>query len=334
MDGRQGHTKRAWLREYQFLTVAAIAAGAYTVWRLRTVVLVIFLSFLITTVMFPIVALLKRRHMPTVVAVLLPVAAIIGLLGLLAYLVLPPFISSLNHFARTLPALINHAAGQLHVAINTSDLSSYITGRFGSIGRFAIMATARALALAVGAVSTLVMTIYWLGSYTAIRREILALMPAAIRQRADDIWTRTETKLRLWIRAHLVLNTVVGLLVWLSMRLLGIPFAEVLGLIAFLVEIIPTAGPIIAAVPAVLLGLSQSVLHGIFVVLLYAGIQQLENHILAPLLLGKTVRLHPLVIIIALLVGYELYGVLGALIAVPVALCISSVVDSYRNVPQ
>ncbi|HEX5447717.1 MAG TPA: AI-2E family transporter [Candidatus Saccharimonadales bacterium] len=326
--------KFRFFRDNQFLQAITIGAVVFVLWEIRLIILVVFLAFLATTIIYPLVALLKKRNWPTVLAVLVPVVVLLTLFGVLLYLIIPPFADKISHFASNLPGLINEAAHKLHISANVSSLSTFVNDRFGSIGHFAVVITGKVITIIAGALTILVLTVYWLASYETVQREILSYFHGGKRRRLRDIWRRIETKMRLWIRAHLILNTIVAFLVWLSMTLLGIGFAEVLALIAFMVEIIPTAGPIIAAIPAIVLGLSFSLLKGVLVTIIYIIIQQIESHILSPLLLGKTVRLHPIIIILSLLLGYEVYGILGALIAVPVTLCISSAVDSYKEHPR
>lgn len=311
-----------------------VALGLFILWRLKIIVLIIFLAFLVTTVFYPVVAWLKKHRWPTPFAILVPILFIIGLLALIFYLLLPPFLTRVADFAENLPNLINHAAGSLHLSANANSLTDSVKSRLGGLSHIVFTVTFRVLEILGGVLTILIMSIYWLVSYETVQKEILSYFHGSGRRRLKDIWRRIELKLHQWIKAHLILNTVVALLVWIGMSALGIQFAELLAFIAFLVEIIPTAGPIIAAIPAIILGVSHSLIKGVVVALVYLVIQQIESHLLSPLLLGKTVRLHPIVIIISLLLGYEIYSIIGAFIAVPVALCVSAVTDSYRKRPQ
>ncbi|HET9721870.1 MAG TPA: AI-2E family transporter [Candidatus Saccharimonadales bacterium] len=322
------------LSRNHFLHAMLIALGLYILWRGRLIVLLVFIAFLFTTIVYPLVAWLKKHHWPTALAILTPIVVSLAVLGLLFYVLLPPFFDRMGDFAQGLPKFINSAARQLHLSANTSNLSGYFNNRFGGVGHFAFEVTTKVLTIIGGILTIIVLSVYWLASYETVRKELLSYFHGSTKRRLEDIWSRIELKLRHWIKAHLILNTVVGLLVWICMLLAGVPFAGLLALIAFLVEIIPTAGPLIAATPAIVLGLSQSLLKGVVVALIYIIIQQIESHILSPLLLGRTVRLHPIVIIIALLIGFEVYGILGAFIAVPVTLCISSVIDSFKGRPR
>jgi predicted PurR-regulated permease PerM len=318
------------LSHNQFLQALLVVASAWIAWELRYVLIIVFIAFVLTTSLYPLVQYLKRHGLPTFLAVALPPLVFFVGLGLLLYLLLPPFIDHLVQFIESTPDYVTSISHKLGISLQNNDLTRTVTSRFGNISTEAIKITGRALEIVAAAVAVVVLTIYWLGSYDYVRKNILSLFNKKSRRRLNDVWDRVELKMRHWVKAHLILNTVVGLMVWLALTILAIPFAGLLAFIAFLVEIIPTLGPVIAALPAVLLGFGISGTKGILVVVAYVIIQQIENHILSPLLLGKTVRLHPIIIIISLLVGAKLLGIVGALIAVPFTLCLSAVYDSYR----
>ena len=116
-------------------------------------------------------------------------------------------------------------------------------------------------------------------------------------------------------------------MVYVGLALMGIKFALVLGILAMLLEVVPIIGPVIAAIPAVFFAFMQSPSLGLWVILFYVIVQQLENHILVPLVFGKTIGLNPVVVIIALLVGSQLAGIVGMILAVPIATIIVEMLD-------
>jgi len=138
---------------------------------------------------------------------------------------------------------------------------------------------------------------------------------------------RSERKVGRWLQGQLLLALTVGLMVFVGLSLLGIKYALVLGIIAMIMELVPIVGPVIAAIPAVILALLQAPVMGIWVVLFYAVVQQFENHILTPLIMGRATGLNPVTVIIALLIGAKLAGILGIVLAVPVAVVIVEILD-------
>jgi predicted PurR-regulated permease PerM len=124
--------------------------------------------------------------------------------------------------------------------------------------------------------------------------------------------------------AQLFLALVIGTVVSVGLWLIGVPYSLVLGLLAGVFEVLPVIGPISAAVPAVVVGLSQSLVMGLGVLLFYVAIQQLENQVLIPVVMRKVTGLNPLVTILAVLLGVRLGGVIGVILAVPTAVVLSA----------
>lgn len=320
------------LRKNHILQAIVFVIFIWLVVTLKAVLAAFFIAFLFTTVLHPVVSWLKRRHFPTALAVLLPIVGVIVLLVLVGYFIVPQVTSETQRFSDQVPGYIKdlkHNGLNLH--INVKSVTSQLQQHFGTISGLVISATKTALEIIVGAISIIVVTLYWLGSYDRVQQTLLSYVPARSRERAADIWARIEKKLVSWLVAQALLGIVIGVLVWIGALIIGLPFAGALGVIAGLLEVIPTLGPIASAIPGVLLALTISWKTAVAALVMYLIVHQLENHIFSPWLLGRTVRLSPIIVIFALLVGATLYGILGALLAVPVALVISAFVDSYRD---
>ena len=121
----------------------------------------------------------------------------------------------------------------------------------------------------------------------------------------------------------------VGFLTFVGLRILGVKYALTLAVIAGILEIVPVIGPIISSIPAIIIGFTQSPFLGLLVLILYAVIQQSENHIIVPKVMQKTTGLSPVVIVISFLIGAKLLGLLGILLAVPIAVILSVFVDEF-----
>src|SRR3989344_170834 len=135
-----------------------------------------------------------------------------------------------------------------------------------------------------------------------------------------DLWKRAEIKIGLWVQGQIILAVVIGVLTYLGLMLLGIPNALLLAFLAALLELIPVFGPIIAAVPAVVLGFTSGGLSlAVIVVGLYIIIQQFESQLIYPLVVRKIIGLSPIIVILALIAGFKLAGFLGMLLFVPLS---------------
>jgi predicted PurR-regulated permease PerM len=133
------------------------------------------------------------------------------------------------------------------------------------------------------------------------------------------VLSEMQSKFGHWLVGQLILSVVVGVLYYIGLRILGVEGALVLAIVGAFTEFIPYLGPILGGIPAVLVAFTQSPVLGLLTILLYILVQQLENHILTPKIIEKAVGLHPVISIVALLVGAKLFGVTGAILAIPVA---------------
>ena len=135
--------------------------------------------------------------------------------------------------------------------------------------------------------------------------------------------TRIQHKLGLWLKGQLILSLIIFGLVFIGLSIIGVEYALLLAFVAGVFEIIPFLGPTLAAIPAAFFGFTQSPVLGLLVIALYVLIQQLENHVIVPKVMSKSVGLNPLIVIVAFLVGAKIGGFIGVLLAVPVATAIS-----------
>lgn len=304
---------------------------------LKSVIIVLFIAFLFTVVFRPLVTWLERHHVPTPLAVVLPIIGLIGILVLIGFYIIPTFVDQARQFINDLPHYldkIRHSQILRTVDINPHSIQDSLRQHFDSVSNTLLSVTSTVVTILAGLITIIVIMLYWLATYGRSKNTLLTYVPQRHRRRVDDIWQRIEKKLVSWAKAQALLSLVVGALVWIGAAIIGLPFAAALGIISGLLESIPTIGPIAAAVPGILLGLTIDLKTGIAATILYILVQQVENHLIVPLLFGRTVRLHPIVVILSLLSGAVLFGILGALLSLPAALCISAVVDSFRDDPK
>jgi len=180
--------------------------------------------------------------------------------------------------------------------------------------------TLNAFSSVASVLTVLIFTAYLLLDFKSVREIFLGFFSRPARVKAEKIVREIESKLGSWLRAQLVLMLVVGGFTYLGLWVLGVPVALPLALIAGLFEVIPLIGPVISAIPAVIVGFSISPVMGIGVLILYILVQQLENNIFVPKVMQKAVGFNPLVTMLALMIGGKLFGFTGVLLAVPVTL--------------
>jgi predicted PurR-regulated permease PerM len=170
-----------------------------------------------------------------------------------------------------------------------------------------------------GLFTILILTFYLLLEAETLRKTFIRLFPAARRPQIASAATEATQKISAWLNGQLILAATIGSTAALGLWILGVPYFYVLALIAGIGEMIPVVGPIIAAVPGVAVALSLSYQKALLVALFYLLQQQFENHVLVPKVMSRQVGVSAVTVIVALLIGGNLLGILGAILAIPTA---------------
>jgi predicted PurR-regulated permease PerM len=211
-------------------------------------------------------------------------------------------------------------AGQL------SGLPDTLSGQLGAVTRYLFSFLSSTVAVITGILLILFVAIYIGSDPDLYRRGVLHLIPHRGRPRAEEVLRAIGLTLQRWLRAQLIAMAVIGVVTTLGLWALDIKAALALGIIAGLLEFIPLVGPWLSAVPAVAMAFLESPQKALMVILLYAGIQFLENHLLIPMIMQEGVDLPPVLTLIGLALMGVVFGFLGMLIAVPLLAAIMTAV--------
>jgi predicted PurR-regulated permease PerM len=295
------------------------------------VLLLLFVAILLGSALEPMVGSI-RTHMPlgrgaTILVVY--VGFFVTVLGL-AFVVVPAAIGQGQHIAARLPAFFDSArawADTLRPAALSSSVSAVIDSAASTLKPPSgppnpdqvVDVGAAAVEAAVTVATLLTLVFFWLVEHARLQRYLLAYLPMDRRGGARDAWNEIETRLGLWVRGQLILMGVMGLATGIAYTLLGLPGALLLGLIAALTEAIPIIGPLLGAIPAVLVAATVSPELAVIVAGVYIVIQLIEGSVLVPLVMRNSVGISPLLILLSLLIGGAVAGLIGAFLAVPVA---------------
>src|SRR5690606_3483663 len=144
-----------------------------------------------------------------------------------------------------------------------------------------------------------------------------------------DVADKADVAVGGYVRGQLLISVVLGVLVWIGLSIIGVPLATAIAFIAAVFNLVPYLGPVIGAVPAVLLGLTVSPLTAILAIAVFILANQLEANILSPMILSRSTNLHPVTVLFAIMTGLSLYGLVGALVAVPVVALGKVLIEDY-----
>jgi predicted PurR-regulated permease PerM len=229
---------------------------------------------------------------------------------------LPPFFERARGWAQSL-----HPAGLAASVTAVVDAATQATRLpDGAPPAGQVVAVGLTVAQAIMSILTLLTVVFfWLTEHARLQRYTLAFVPKERRKRARDIWNTAETRLGMWVRGQLILMGSIGLGTGVAYTLLGVPGAVLLGLIAALAEGIPIVGPLLGAIPAVLVAATVSPQLALAVAGVYVVLQFIEGNILVPLVMKNTTGISPFLVILSILIGGAAGGFAGALLAVPIA---------------
>lgn len=274
---------------------------------------------------------LIRKRIPRIFSVIIPYILTIAILVLLIFPLVPFFTLQVQQFFKTLPNYVDQTAKLLNIDIKATNTNSILTSDLESLGKNALSVTGKIFTGIFSVFTVFVISFYLMLGRDRLKKEAVSLLPNRYQKRGLETITQVEKKLGAWFRGQIVLSFTIGIVTWIGLTVLGIPFSLPLALLAGILEIVPTIGPIISAIPTVIVALSISPTLAISVVVFYIVLQMLENNILVPKIMEKAVGLNPIVVIIGVLIGGNFLGILGALLAVPFIAMSLIVIKSFKT---
>ena len=288
-------------------------------------ILVWFIFALIISVLFnPAVTFLQRIKVPRILAVIFIYVAIFGILGLFVYWMAPVFFSEIQQFSQLFPQYFEKIAPPLRdLGVEAFENMESFNQALGSILQKASSDILSALAVFFGGVGStiFVLSIALFLSLEGkwVERVIGLLSPRKYEAYVLALWERSQTKVAGWFGSRILLALFVGVAVFIMLHLFNVEYALSLALLAGVLDFIPVLGPVFAGVVAFIFIALDSWVKAIFVLIGFVLIQQIEGNILSPILTRKFVGLPPVLVLLSLAIGAKLLGILGAVLAIPLA---------------
>ncbi len=313
------------------LRVVAVLLALAFLWVVRDIVVVILLSLVIASAMEPMVDYLSRKKIPRSVSVLGAYVLVIAFVGGLIALIAPLVSDQFHVLSNNLPQYVADFQTRYPTIaqfFGGADLSNIIHSLFsGGEGTSAIFSRTVGLFNGLFAViSVLVISFYLVAADRGMKHFIHDLVPTTHQKVVMNLIEKIQHKMGLWVVGQFILSVFIFTLTYIGLSILGVKYALFLALIAGLLEIVPYVGPFLSAIPAVFFALIQSPALVVGVIILYVIIQKTEGYVIVPKVMEKTVGTSPLVVLLSLLVGFKLAGILGLLLAVPLAGAITVVI--------
>lgn len=345
---QSGHDITIRITSGTILKTVLILAVCYFVYQFRDLVLVILTAVVLASAVEPFAGWFVKRKVPRVIGVLIVYLSVITVFVGILYIFIPPVvddivnINSSYDLSNLLPGVDSVSSGALSGSgFSLSALLADLQKSFSGNPEDTLQMVSKIFGGVLSFILILVFSFYLAVQKHGVSNFLRIVTPDKQEKYVIDLWKRTQHKIGLWMQGQLLLGLIMGVLVFLGLSLMQMPFVFLLSIVAMLFEIIPIFGPVLAAIPAVLLGYTHGVsfigtvgpglTSAVVVTFFYVIIQQFENHLIYPLVVRKVVGVPPLLVIIAIVIGIESVGFLGVILAVPIAAAIMEFVDDVQK---
>lgn len=287
----------------------------------------------------PIVDYLYSKKVPRSLSIALIYILFLSTIIILILISYRPLFSQLEEFIRILPDLVVNVVNTIIIRVpfirdrfNWEEILKNLKENFwanleiSNISNYFISGVGKAFGFVgsifgafINVLATIIISVYFIHSKEQSKEKLLKFFPTKHKDRIYDIMNKIETQLGAWLRAQLILMAIIGFLGWLGLEIIGVEFSVPMGIIGGLLETIPNIGPMITWVLAVTIGIGSNLPTWkiVFIAIWFILIQQVENYIIIPKLMEKFVGTNPLLTILAVLGASKIFGVWGALLAVP-----------------
>lgn len=325
-----------------FFLILFLVAFVVVAFMLKSLLLLFFFAFILASAMNPIITSLQNKKVPRPLAIVLLYTLILTFLGVLIAAILPPLIEQSGQLFTSistlleLPSFTVNGFQDLNLAAITNSWDNYsgifqqLQGSFSTIVDI-IFSTFSALFVTF---TLLLVTFYFLLDMKRVAAIFAWMLPGTKQEKiatAKELLTKIQLQLGGWVRGQLALMFLIGVVTYIGLTLLGVPYALPLALLAGLLEIVPNLGPTIASIPAIAIAfLMVNPVIGGATVAFYLLVQQFENNLIVPVIMKETVNVRPLTTIILILSGFQLLGVVGGLLSVPLYITIRTIWQQLR----
>lgn len=320
------------------IKIVIVALLLVLLYAIRDIMLMLVVAIILASAMDPLVDWLYRKaKFPRGLSVIMVYMFFLGLLGLAVYFLIPPIAHEFSELSGRIEGFrhdLANRAGALSDVLNQLGLANGLSAlgqSFGDLTNDVFQRTLGVVSSIVQFVGVLVFTFYLISSENGMKNFVRSFVPYKHHAYALSLTEKIQKKIGYWLLGQLVLSAFIFSFTFLGLTALGVKYALALALLAGLLEIVPYIGPIFSAIPAVFVAFAESPTLALFVIILYILIQQIENYVLVPKVMGKTVGANPLLILLSVLIGFNIAGIIGVLMAVPIVAAISVFISDFRE---
>lgn len=322
--------------------VLLVVLGLVFVWAIRDIVGIVFVAWVLASALNPWINTLQRYHIPRSLGILSVYLLFLAVVTAIIVLLVPPVATELSSIAQNFPEYYSslqallvglQQTGEQYGLVGTLQTTlDNAVQQFANISSGLYDTIASIFGGVAATIGVLVIAFYMTVEEDGIKKFLQGILPPQYQPYMIHKINQIQIRLSNWLWGQLILMTFIGVMVALAMWAIGVKYWLVLGLLAGLTEFIPIIGPIIATIPAILFAFTDFTVapYKPFIVLIvFIVIQQLENQLLVPRIMGRAVGLNPIVVIIGLLIGAKLAGLVGMLLAIPLITIVTTFLDDF-----
>jgi predicted PurR-regulated permease PerM len=309
------------------LAAAAVVVLALALWKLRLLIALLFLAFILAAAMRPSVERLHARRIPRSVGIGVHYVALTGLVALLLWAVIPRATDQVGEAIDTLPQRANDSGGiQRDVLVGLRHRLETVPSPEELVDP-ALELGILGFEIAVGVFFTRATAAYWIFERDTAVRLVTSLLPRTRRKVVRDTWDLIDLKLGAYVRGQALLIVLIGTVLSLVFWAIGLPYWLLIGIFAGVVEIVPVIGPIAAGALAVGIGMTESWQLALTAGLVVLVVRLLEDYIVIPRVLGNAVGLSPLLVLVSMAATALLFGEFAVLLAIPIAAVVATLFE-------
>lgn len=320
-------TKKIEISQKTIIFTFALMLSLWFLYQIRDIIVLLFIGFILMTAVNPLVKLAKKIKIPTIVVMLGVYFGLISLVSAVVASLAPAIVEQTKGLTLALPTYMHSLENILNTQFDPNMIGNYVNAIPSNL-----------LRIVAGAFSNImsVLALFFMSYYLVLERPnlhkyLLRFFPKnEAEERAENLVVAVEKQVGGWVRGELFLMAIIGVMTYAGLFFLGVPFALPLAILAGFLEAVPNLGPTLAAIPAIIIGLTVSPVIAIGTLVMAIIIQQLENNLIVPKVMQSATGTKPLVTIIVLLIGFTLGGIAGAVLAMPIYLTIQTVYKSFN----
>jgi len=321
-----------WTTIWRVFMVIALIAGAFFA---RDAIIILILAIIISSALDAPVEILSRKlKMPRIAATAIIFITGIIIVMLVLSLILPIAIIELSSLLGQFTEADTNNLFQNFAPIADMLTKGFSFENLGQIANIIFNSTISVFQTIgsivggiVSVISIFIISFYLTISQDGVGKFLRAILPEKVEDAVLRTYYRSKQKIGRWFQAQILLSLTVGTLVSLGLWLLGVEYALAIGLLAAVFEIMPVVGPLFSGAIGTIIALTDSLSLGLYALLFFIIVQQLENHLIVPLFMKKAVNIHPVVAIFSIMAGFQLFGIIGMIIAVPIAVVLQDIIE-------